>query len=85
MSTLNPAAVLTPLTRVPVGNCAEVVAIRGEGPVRRRLLELGLCRGVEVEVVRRAPLGDPLELKVRGYLLSLRGAQADLVQVQERR
>jgi len=85
MSTLNPAAVLTPLTRVAVGNCAEVVSIRGEGPVRRRLLELGLCRGVEVEVVRRAPLGDPLELKVRGYLLSLRGAQADLVQVQERR
>ena len=85
MSTLNPAAVLTPLTRVPIGRSAEVVAIRGEGPVRRRLLELGLCRGVEVEVVRRAPLGDPLELKVRGYLLSLRGAQADLVQVQEQR
>jgi Fe2+ transport system protein FeoA len=45
-------------------------------------MEMGLCRGVEIDVLRRAPLGDPIELRVRGYLLSLRGVQAALVMVQ---
>jgi Fe2+ transport system protein FeoA len=62
-----------------------VQAVRGEGHVRRRLLEMGVCRGVSVEVVRRAPFGDPIELRVRGYSLSLRAEQAALVLVTPER
>jgi len=56
-------------------------SIEGETETRRRLLEMGLCPGVVVELVRRAPLGDPCEFRVRGYLLSLRREQARLVTV----
>lgn len=58
-----------------------VQSIGGETETRRRLLEMGLCPGVMVELVRRAPLGDPFEFRVRGYLLSLRREQARLVTV----
>ncbi|MGN6506846.1 MAG: FeoA family protein [Tepidisphaeraceae bacterium] len=64
-----------------VGACGSVVAVEGDRDLRRRLLEMGFCRGVNVEVVRRAPLGDPIEFKLRGYSLSLRGEQAKYVQV----
>ena len=60
---------------------ARVQSIQGETETRRRLLEMGLCPGVMVELVRRAPLGDPCEFRVRGYLLSLRREQARLVTV----
>jgi ferrous iron transport protein A len=60
---------------------ARVEAIQGETNTRRRLLEMGLCPGVTVQLVRRAPLGDPCEFRVRGYLLSLRSEQARLVTV----
>lgn len=60
---------------------ARIQSIQGETETRRRLLEMGLCPGVEVELVRRAPLGDPFEFRVRGYLLSLRREQARLVTV----
>jgi ferrous iron transport protein A len=63
------------------GAQALVTAISGHGPVRRRLLEMGLCNGTEIEVIRRAPLGDPIEVRVRGYLLSMRNDQAMLVRV----
>ena len=53
----------------------------GALPIRRRLLEMGLCPGVALDVIRRAPLGDPLEVRVRGYLLSLRLDQAAQVSV----
>jgi ferrous iron transport protein A len=75
-----PAATAT-LDRCAAGSCATVRTVGGERSVRRRLLEMGLCPGVAVEVIRRAPLGDPIELRVRGYLLSIRGDQARLVSV----
>ena len=60
---------------------ARIRSIGGETKTRRRLLEMGLCPGVTVELVRRAPLGEPYEFRVRGYLLSLRREQAKLVTV----
>ncbi len=64
------------LDRFAPGAQVRVLAVTGVLSVRRRLLEMGLCPGVIVEVIRRAPLGDPLEVRVRGYLLSLRLDQA---------
>lgn len=63
------------------GCCGQVVAVGGDTEVRRRLLEMGFCNGTTVEVVRRAPLGDPIEFRLRGYYLSLRGDQARHVQI----
>ncbi len=71
----------TSLDRLAPGRHGRVQAVGGAPAVRRRLLEMGLSRGVEVEVLRRAPLGDPIELGVRGYLLSLRSDQAALITV----
>jgi Fe2+ transport system protein FeoA len=70
------------LAALGVGRCGTVVAVGGETELRRRLLEMGLCGGATIECVRRAPLGDPIEFRVRGYLLSLRGEQARFVTVQ---
>ena len=67
------------LDALAAGARARVRAVGGEPSVRRRLLEMGMCRGVPVEVVRRAPFGDPIELRIRGYALSLRAEQAALV------
>ena len=72
------------LDRIAEGGRCTVVAVTGEAGVRRRLLEMGLCPGVEVDVVRRAPLGDPIEYLVRGYHLSLRRAQAVQIVVSDR-
>jgi len=63
------------------GTQVRILAVTGELPVRRRLLEMGLCPGITLDVLRRAPLGDPLEVRVRGYLLSLRRDQAAQVSV----
>lgn len=71
----------TGLDRLKIGARARIEGISGERDIRRRLLEMGLCPGVEVELLRRAPFGDPIELRLRGYLLSLRNDQAKLVQV----
>ena len=60
---------------------ARVQAVGGEMETRRRLLEMGICPGVTVELIRRAPLGDPFEFRLRGYHLSLRREQAKLVTV----
>jgi Fe2+ transport system protein FeoA len=64
------------LDRLPVGASGKVVAVSGDEHVRRRLLEMGLVPGTPVAVLRRAPLGDPIELRVRGYLLSVRADHA---------
>ncbi len=69
------------LNRLPLGGRATVVGVRGDPDVRRRLLEMGFCNGATVEVIRRAPLGDPIEFRLRGYHLSLREEQARHVQV----
>ncbi len=69
------------LDQVAPGTQVQVHAVGGALPVRRRLLEMGLCPGVTVDVIRRAPLGDPLEVRVRGYLLSLRRDQAAQIRI----
>ena len=58
-----------------------VVSVTGDSDLRRRLLEMGFCNGANVEVIRRAPLGDPIEFRLRGYHLSLREEQAKCVQI----
>jgi len=72
-----------PLTSLPLGQPGRVVAIAGGRSFRRRLLELGLVPGTVVEVRNVAPLGDPLELRVRGCRLSIRRAEADGISVIE--
>ena len=70
------------LKDVPVGGSAKIVKLHGEGAVKRRIMDMGLTRGTEVTVRKLAPLGDPLELTVRGYELSLRKADADAIEVE---
>ena len=70
------------LNKLGVGCQASVVGVGGDADLRRRLLEMGFCNGVKVEVVRRAPLGDPTEFRLRGYHLSLRQEQARHVVVK---
>jgi ferrous iron transport protein A len=69
------------LNQLSVGCCGMVTHVDGDRDLKRRLLEMGFCNGAAVEVVRRAPLGDPIEFRLRGYYLSLRGEQAKYVQV----
>ena len=71
-----------PLTALPVGAAATVAEIKVPPEHRSRLLEMGLLVGTPVELVRFAPLGDPVEIKVRGYHLTLRKHEADLILVQ---
>ena len=69
------------LKEAKVGQAVTVVKLHGEGPVRRRIMDMGITKGVEVYVRKVAPLGDPLELNVRGYELSLRKADAEMIEV----
>ena len=70
------------LKEVPIGETAKVVKLHGEGAVKRRIMDMGLTKGAKVTVVKVAPLGDPLELNVRGYELSIRKEEAAVVEVQ---
>ena len=70
------------LKDVKVGENAVVVRLHGEGAVKRRIMDMGLTRGTEVHVRMVAPLGDPMELTVRGYELSVRKADAEMIEVQ---
>ena len=70
------------LKDVKVGSTVRVVKLNGEGPVKRRIMGMGITKGVEVYVRKVAPLGDPVEVSVRGYELSLRKADAEMVDVQ---
>lgn len=65
-----------------IGETVKVVRLHGEGAVKRRIMDMGLTRGTEVYVRKVAPLGDPIELTVRGYELSLRKADAEMVEVE---
>ncbi len=69
------------LKEVKSGQSAVISRIQGDGAVRRRIMDMGLTRGTEVTVHKVAPLGDPMELHVRGYSLSIRKADAEMVQV----
>ena len=70
------------LKDVAVGQTVTVVRLHGEGAVRRRIMDMGITRGVELHVRKVAPLGDPMELNVRGYELSVRKADAEMIEVQ---
>ena len=70
------------LKDVKVGETAVVVRLHGEGAVKRRIMDMGLTRGTEVHVRKVSPLGDPMELTVRGYELSVRKADAEMIEVQ---
>lgn len=65
------------------GETDTVAKLHGEGPVRRRIMDMGITKGVEVYVRKVAPLGDPVEVTVRGYELTLRKADADNIEVEE--
>jgi ferrous iron transport protein A len=69
------------LTTLPIGADARVVAVHGEGAVTRRLLEMGVIPGVTVSIVKKAPFGDPIEVRVRGYSLAMRRTEADAIEV----
>ena len=65
-----------------VGDTVRVVKLHGEGAVKRRIMDMGLTKGVAVHIRKVAPLGDPLEVTVRGYELSLRKADAEMIEVE---
>jgi ferrous iron transport protein A len=69
------------LDRLRVGTCARVLAVRGEGAITRRLMEMGVVPGAPVRVIKCAPLGDPLEVRVRNYHLALRRNEAQNISV----
>lgn len=70
------------LKDVRVGQTVKVMKIIGTGPVKRRIMDMGITKGVEIFVRKVAPLGDPMELKVRGYELSVRKADAEMIEVE---
>ena len=70
------------LKDVSCGNTVKVVKLTGEGPVKRRIMDMGITKGVDIFVRKVAPLGDPVEVTVRGYELSLRKADAEMIEVQ---
>ena len=70
------------LRDVMVGETVRVVKLHGEGAVKRRIMDMGITKGVEIYLRKVAPLGDPIELKVRGYELSLRKADAEMIEVE---
>ena len=70
------------LRDVRVGNTVHVRKLTGEGAIRRRIMDMGITKGVEIYVRKVAPLGDPVEITVRGYELSVRKADAEMIEVE---
>ena len=70
------------LKDVPVGGTAVVLKLNGSGAIKRRIMDMGITKGVEILVRKVAPLGDPMELNIRGYELSVRKADAEMIEVQ---
>ena len=73
---------MSTLREIPVGGSAKVIRIHGEGAVKRRIMDMGITRHVEIYVRKVAPLGDPIEITVRGYELSIRKADAEKIEVE---
>ena len=73
MKTLNDAS---------IGDTVKVVRLHGEGPVKRRIMDMGITKGVEAYIRKVAPLGDPIEVTVRGYELSLRRADTEMIEIE---
>ena len=70
------------LRNVKIGGTAKVVKVHGEGALRRRIMDMGITKGVDIYVRKVAPLGDPIEVNLRGYELSLRKDDAEMVEVE---
>ena len=70
------------LREVKIGETVKVVKLHGEGPVKRRIMDMGITKGTEIFIRKVAPLGDPVEVTVRGYELSLRTADAEMIAVR---
>jgi len=70
------------MKELKVGQRARVVKLHGEGAIKRHIMDMGITKGVEVYVRKVAPLGDPLEISVRGYELSLRKADAEMIEIE---
>jgi ferrous iron transport protein A len=71
------------LADLPQGAGAKVISVKGNGAVSRRLMEMGIVPGVSVRVIKSAPFGDPIEIRVRGYNLAMRKSEADTIEVSE--
>ena len=71
------------LKEAKIGETVTVVKLHGEGAIKRRIMDMGITKGVQIHVRKVAPLGDPIEITVRGYELSLRKADADSIEVEE--
>ncbi|MBQ1966362.1 MAG: ferrous iron transport protein A [Clostridia bacterium] len=69
------------LKEARIGETVKVVKLHGEGPVKRRIVDMGITKGVSIFVRKAAPLGDPIEIQVRGYELSLRKADAQMIEI----
>ena len=70
------------LRQAKIGDTVRVVKLHGEGAMKRRIMDMGITRGVEVHVRKVAPLGDPVEITVRGYELSIRKADAEMIEIE---
>ncbi len=70
------------LKQAKIGETVKVLKLHGEGAVKRRIMDMGITKGVDVYVRKVAPLGDPIEVTVRGYELSIRKADADMIEVE---
>ena len=70
------------LREAAIGSTVKVVRINGEGSIKRRIMDMGITRGIEIYIRKVAPLGDPVEITVRGYELSIRKADAEMVEVE---
>ena len=71
------------LTNLPIGETAKVVSIKGNNTVTKRLMEMGVVPGVAVKIVKTAPFGDPIEIRLRGYSLAMRKSEAEAIEVSE--
>ncbi|MDQ6788292.1 MAG: ferrous iron transport protein A [Acidobacteriota bacterium] len=71
------------LTNLPAGRSARVISVNGNTPVTKRLMEMGIVPGVSVRLIKSAPFGDPLEIRVRGYNLAMRRSEAQTIEVSE--
>ena len=70
------------LPQAKIGETVKVVKLHGEGAIKRRVMDMGITRGTEIYIRKVAPLGDPIEVTVRGYELSLRKADADMIEIE---
>ena len=71
------------LTNLPIGETAKVVSVKGNNAITRRLMEMGVVPGVALKIVKTAPFGDPIEIRLRGYSLAMRKSEAEAIEVSE--